>query len=140
MNNIFKKPLPEVAPPALPKEEPLSTFAGAFAARIEKLEFALTRSEELARSEQIRADTAEATIVSLKREFDHIREGQDKEMNVLRNHCDHWHDEAVKLRSRIDAIVGPLLDVLRPAPAPKAPPLEQPEEEHMEPTKEPTNE
>ena len=134
MNNIFKKPpLPEVVPSVLPKEEPLSTFAGAFATRIEKLEFALTRAEELAHSERIRADTAEATIVSLKREFDHIREGQDKEMNVLRNQCDHWHDEAVRLRSRIDAIVGPLLAVLRPVPAPKAPPLEQLEEEpHVE--------
>ena len=117
-NNIFKKNPPPLAAPALApaQDEPLSAIAGAFATRIERLEASLRDAEDYGRKENQRAETLDATLTALKKEFEHIRSGQEKEMNVLRNQCDHWHDEAVRLRSRIDAIVEPLLAVLRPPP------------------------
>jgi hypothetical protein len=133
MNNLFtKKNPPPLAAPNSTVEEPLSAMAGAFATRIEKLEEALRVSEEYGRAQNQRAQVAEATLEALKREFEKIRIEQDEEARTIRNQLDHWHDEAVKLRSRIDAIVGPLIDVLHPKPPLAEPPAGLEEAIHAE--------
>ena len=99
-------PAPVSAPPTLSQK-----FAEAHDA-VAQLELRLAQALEAHDAQKLRADTAEAIIEALKREFDKIRQSQDEEMTTLRNHGDHWHHEALRYREGISALQGPLKRLL----------------------------